>query len=207
MRTKEVEALTGITAKNMQFYEAEGLLTPARNPKNRYREYSEEDVERLKQIRTLRMLDIPIAEIRKALADAGGLEACLHQRKVKITEEIHSLEIQRDLCEVFIHQEKRLEDLCELDYGKLEQDISDYKYRLEQLKRKDRRKARRGYILALGAIVICGVPALLYIIMMTLEASQSRPVMAAIWIVLLIMTGNLIWQAVKDEVTGWLRNR
>ena len=31
MRINEVEALVGITKKNIRFYEAEGLLTPRRN--------------------------------------------------------------------------------------------------------------------------------------------------------------------------------
>lgn len=36
MRINEVEALVGITKKNIRFYEAEGLLTPRRNSENGY---------------------------------------------------------------------------------------------------------------------------------------------------------------------------
>ena len=44
MKINKVEELVGITKKNIRFYEEKGLITPARNEENRYREYSEEDV-------------------------------------------------------------------------------------------------------------------------------------------------------------------
>ena len=47
----------GITRRNIRFYENEGLLTPARNKQNGYREYGEAEVEELKKIKLLRMLD------------------------------------------------------------------------------------------------------------------------------------------------------
>ena len=64
MKIKEVEALVGIKKTNIRFYEREGLLNPERSEENNYREYSEEDVRRLEQIKMLRMLDVPTADIR-----------------------------------------------------------------------------------------------------------------------------------------------
>ena len=40
MKINEVEALVGITRKNIRFYEAEGLLSPRRNSQNGYRAVS-----------------------------------------------------------------------------------------------------------------------------------------------------------------------
>jgi len=74
MRIKEVEALTGITSKNIRFYEKEGLLSPNRNDENRYRHYSAEDVRRLKEIKLLRKLDVSLADIRSILD--GSLDFC-----------------------------------------------------------------------------------------------------------------------------------
>ena len=37
MKINEVEALVGITKKNIRFYEAQGLLSPRRNSQNGYR--------------------------------------------------------------------------------------------------------------------------------------------------------------------------
>ena len=67
MKINEVEALVGITRKNIRFYEAEGLLAPRRSSENGYRDYAETDVETLRQIKLLRKLDVPLAEIREML--------------------------------------------------------------------------------------------------------------------------------------------
>ena len=59
MKINEVEALVGITKKNIRFYEAEGLLTPRRNSENGYRDYGEVEVETLRRIKLLRKLAFP----------------------------------------------------------------------------------------------------------------------------------------------------
>ena len=56
MNGKEAEKITGISRRNLRFYEDQGLIEPERNPENDYREYSEKDIERLKIIRSLRLL-------------------------------------------------------------------------------------------------------------------------------------------------------
>lgn len=65
MRIKEVEERTGLTAKAIRLYESKGLLKPARQSENDYRDYTEEDVARLKTIAILRKLDVSIAEIKE----------------------------------------------------------------------------------------------------------------------------------------------
>lgn len=67
MNTKQVEELTGITRQNIRYYERLGLLEPARDTGNAYRDYSGEDVRRLKLIKMLRMLDMPLKEIEQVL--------------------------------------------------------------------------------------------------------------------------------------------
>lgn len=64
MRIREAEMLAGISKKNIRFYEDAGLLKPGRSEENSYREYSPEDVRRLKVIKLLRKLDMPVSEIR-----------------------------------------------------------------------------------------------------------------------------------------------
>ena len=56
LKINEVEALVGITRKNIRFYEAEGLLSPRRNSQNGYRDYGETEVEVLRRIKLLRKL-------------------------------------------------------------------------------------------------------------------------------------------------------
>ena len=66
MKINEVEALVGITRKNIRFYEAEGLLSPRRNSQNGYRDYGETEVEVLRRIKLLRKLG------RKRKRSCGG---------------------------------------------------------------------------------------------------------------------------------------
>ena len=78
MKIKYVEELVGITRKNIRFYEEQGLLSPGR-AENGYREYSGEDVQRLKQIKFLRKLAVPIEEIRRVLTGELDLAQCLRR--------------------------------------------------------------------------------------------------------------------------------
>ncbi len=89
MRIKEVEDLVGITKKNIRFYEKEGLLTPGRELENSYRDYSDDDVKRLRVIKLLRKLDMPISAISDVLEDRISLHEALH---------LHSLLLEEQRC-------------------------------------------------------------------------------------------------------------
>lgn len=73
MNIKEAEKLTGISRRNIRFYEQKGMLHPARNQDNDYRDYSPQDIQRLKLIRALRMVDMPLEEIREVLNGTATL--------------------------------------------------------------------------------------------------------------------------------------
>ena len=73
MRTGEVEKLTEVKEANIKFYEREGLIKPRRN-ENGYRDFSDEDVKIINRIKTLRMLDVPIPEIKKQIGRASCRE-------------------------------------------------------------------------------------------------------------------------------------
>ena len=49
MNIKEIEERSGLTRANIRYYEQEGLLAPARR-ENKYRDYSEEDLETLLRV-------------------------------------------------------------------------------------------------------------------------------------------------------------
>ena len=59
MLINELNSLLGITKENIRYYEKEGLISPARKA-NGCREYSDEDVLRLKKIVVLRKLGVPM---------------------------------------------------------------------------------------------------------------------------------------------------
>lgn len=58
MKMKEAEARTGLDRKNIYVIMKRGALAPRRTEGNRYRDYSEDDIQRLLEIRFLRQLGI-----------------------------------------------------------------------------------------------------------------------------------------------------
>jgi DNA-binding transcriptional MerR regulator len=113
MKIRTVEELVGITRKNIRFYEEEGLLTVKRAD-NGYREYDAEDIVRLKQIKFLRRLFVPIEEIRRVLEGSETLEVCPHKQR-------HAYE----------QQKKNLDGLCAVTDSLIEQ--AEHGKTLEQL--------------------------------------------------------------------------
>ena len=67
MKIKEVSAITGLTRKTIRFYEDSGLIQPQKNRMNGrdFREYSEQDLQRLGSIAVLRKAHFTIDEIRQ----------------------------------------------------------------------------------------------------------------------------------------------
>ena len=76
MTSKEMEARSGVARANIRYYEAEGLLTPARM-KNGYRDYSEEDLALLEKIKLLRRLGVSVQELKELRAGQAELSAVL----------------------------------------------------------------------------------------------------------------------------------
>ena len=82
MNIKQAAEQSGVSARNIRYYEQAGLLSPARNPENDYRVYTDTDLHTLKLIRVLRMLDMPVEDIRAVLAgDMTLAEAAERQRQ------------------------------------------------------------------------------------------------------------------------------
>ena len=96
MQIKHVEELVGITRKNIRFYEEQGLLKPGRAD-NGYREYHEEEIERLKQIKVLRKLSVPIEEIKRVFSGECGLDTCLDYHLEELERQKKSLEQMQEL--------------------------------------------------------------------------------------------------------------
>lgn len=70
MKLSEVMKLTGLSRKAIYLYEEKELLSPNKVPKGEvreYREYTEEDVSRLRLIARLRELEFSLADIEKIL--------------------------------------------------------------------------------------------------------------------------------------------
>lgn len=110
MKINEVEALVGITKKNIRFYEEQGLLAPRRNSENGYRDYGEAEVTVLRQIKLMRKLGVPLEEIRRMQA-GGTVGDGMRRHLVTLERDQRSLEQSIQLCQSLKDREERLEAL------------------------------------------------------------------------------------------------
>ena len=101
MNIKQAEQLSGVSRRNIRYYEQEGLITPTRNRENDYREYSQEDIEVLKKIRILRMVDMPLEQIRDVLQGTKTLTDAAKIQKERLVERARELETAIRFCEEF----------------------------------------------------------------------------------------------------------
>ena len=111
MNINEVEALVGITKKNIRFYEAEGLLAPHRNSENGYRDYGEAEVDALRRIKLLRKLGVPLEEIRRMQSGGHTVGDGMRRHLVTLERERENLEQSIRLCSALTDRQERLEDL------------------------------------------------------------------------------------------------
>ncbi len=98
MRINEAAQKTGVSAKNIRFYEAEGLLAPGRESGNGYRSYTDADLERLRRIRLLRLLDVPLPEIRAVLEGRESLPDAMRRHAVTLQARRQDVDAALSLC-------------------------------------------------------------------------------------------------------------
>lgn len=67
MNVNDVASLTGLSVRTLHHYDNIGLLIPKRNNENGYREYSEEDLNRLQQILFFKECGFPLSVIQEML--------------------------------------------------------------------------------------------------------------------------------------------
>ena len=98
MNIKQAEALSGVSKRNIRFYEQEGLIFPTRNKDNDYREYTDADIEVLKKIRILRMIDMPLNQIKDILSGQISLADATNAQKERLEEKARELSSAIHFC-------------------------------------------------------------------------------------------------------------
>lgn len=109
MKINDVEQALGISKANIRFYEKQGLLTPERS-ENKYRNYSDADIERLKTIIVLRKLGIPVQNIGKILNGDLDFQDAMRENVSDLEKQIKQLEGALNLSrQILREQEDRLD--------------------------------------------------------------------------------------------------
>ncbi|BBF43289.1 transcriptional regulator, MerR family [Lachnospiraceae bacterium KM106-2] len=92
----EISDLLGIPKSTLRYWDQEGLLTPARNDNNRYREYSLTCFYELLEIMLYRDLHMPMKELKMLYhITPSELSHVLEEHEKKLNDEIHRLEQSR----------------------------------------------------------------------------------------------------------------
>ena len=154
MKINEVEALVGITKKNIRFYEAEGLVAPRRNSENGYRDYGGADVTALRQIKLLRKLGLPLEEIRALRSGRITVSDAMRRHLVTLERESRNLAQARELCLRLQQSDPTLEELDAegllAEMGRMEQEGTTFM-------NKQNSDIRRRYAAPIAAAVVMTV--------------------------------------------------
>ena len=106
---KKAAEITGLTTAALRYYEKEKLLPQIARNSQKYRQYTDEDIEWIKMIQCMRMANIPIQSIKKyvALLIQGG--ETLEQRYVMVQNHMNDIKNQMtSLQNAFILTQKKL---------------------------------------------------------------------------------------------------
>lgn len=195
-----MEALTQVPKKSIRYYEEEGLLRPARDIQNGYRNYTAEDVAVLKRVKLCRKLDLPVEEIRRIFAGELTFSEALERQKIVLAHEKNELEQKRTLCEGLIaalaageapDADRALERVSELERDGV---------RFNDFARLDRGKKTRGVWLSVSGVALL----LLAVALLVWHLNSSDPM--PLWGFVLMET-LLILPAVGVFLAGRTRIR
>ena len=188
VKINEVEALVGISKKNIRFYEQQELLCPRRNSENSYRDYGEEEVRTLQRIKLLRKLGVPIEEIRQMLRGSHTVGDGMRRHLVSMERERRNLEQSMALCR----------ELQALDIPAAELDAGAILTRMEEMERLGTsfRNRQEGDIriqyVAPVAVTVLLVGLMLAAILLMFWAYGAAPQDAPpIWVLVLLAAGCL----------------
>lgn len=76
--------LLGCTSRTLRFYEQKGIVQSTTSPYNSRRQYSCEQIEKIKEVLVLRSLGLPIAKIRELQANNCPLAEAISARKAEL---------------------------------------------------------------------------------------------------------------------------
>ena len=104
MKISEAAKLTGMNVSSIRFYERKGLLLPERESGSKYRDYTEADVQRIKQIFLYRKIGISVETIELLLKGKANLREVLAEQKRLLEEQITEQKGASELCKLVMKE-------------------------------------------------------------------------------------------------------
>ena len=188
MKINQVEELTGITKKNIRFYESEGLIAPSRDPANGYREYDLENVRALLGIKLLRKLDVSCEKIRELQEGKISLSSCMDDHLILLSHRQKDLDHMQEMCRRLMEEESNFSGLAPEIWLDQMKEMEKGGIRFMDVRESDVRK-RQGGAIAAAAASICYFGLLLGVI---IWANQEDPAPAGVMVLIVILLGAMI---------------
>ena len=192
MRIKEVEDLVGITKKNIRFYEKEGLLTPGRELDNSYRDYTEEDVKRLRVIKLLRKLDMPLTGISDVLEGRIALPEAMHLHALLLEEQRLGIANAQRVCRLISEKGTSLEELNPGHYLEEIQRCEENSTMLVNIHSRDTEQKYRESVIVSIVIVALLLVLAVFLVYLNSEGAMSTGVLLACAAILVIVIVGIL---------------
>lgn len=208
LKINEVEALVGITKKNIRFYEEKGLLSPRRNSDNGYRDYGEAEVDALQRIKLMRKLGVPIEEIRRMQEGEQTVGDGMRRHLITLEREKRNLEESARLCRLLTEREI---PLGELDAAGVLEEMSALEQSGTTFQNKQRQDVRIRYVapVVVSVVMVALLAALIALMLwaFSMDPAQSPPLVLVLVLVAvpaLVIAGVLLalFQRIREIGRG-----
>ena len=173
MKINQAAELAGITSKNIRFYEDQGLIAPALDSSNGYRDYSMEDVEQLCRIKLLRMLGISCENIRRLQSSELDFDTCMDDRMAELEKTSSNIEHMKTMCRMLRDEADNLSEVKASVYLERMNELEKGRAKFVNARMTDMRKRKTGAIIS--AIVIFTFLILVIGAMLYFNASDPAP--------------------------------
>jgi len=153
MKINQAAELAGITSKNIRFYEDQGLITPARDASNGYRDYSMEDVEQLCRIKLLRMLGISCENIRRLQSGELDFDKCMDDHVAELEKTSSNIEHMKTMCRVLRDEADSLSEIKASVYLERMKELEKGGAKFVNTRMTDMRKRKTDAIISAIAVI------------------------------------------------------
>ncbi len=202
MFINEVENIVKLSKKAIRYYEQEGLVRPKRNDNNDYRLYSEDDINRLKVIKFLRELGVPISELKKLNNQELDLKECLKKRIENIENEEENYQKVKKMCLEIIEANETYEKIDITKYFQNINILNKEGFTMREIKSNKKKKIFGAVLSSLIFGLLFLIPAIIFIVMGYREYSTKISYLFALIFIIPVIA--IIVNLVKriEEING-----
>lgn len=188
MKINQAAELAGITKKNIRFYEEQGLVDPARDPQNGYREYSLDDVRQLERVKLLRQLGVPCESIRRMMTGELSIDTCMRDRLRELDEAGRSIGHMKTVCGLLAEEAEALSAVDASLYLDRMKELEKGGASFMDVEKTDIKKRRNGAIIAAATVIVF----MLALIVLIVLADRIDPAPKGVLILFIAIFGSII---------------